>query len=62
MIFEGADWFHLSGITPALNDEMFQLSKKALQVAKQKGLTTSCDLNYRSAYGHLRMHEEKWQN
>ena len=49
MIFEGADWFHLSGITPALNEEMFQLSKKALQVAKQKGLTTSCDLNYRSA-------------
>ena len=49
MIFEGADWFHLSGITPALNDEMFQLSKKALQVAKQKGLTTSCDLNYRSS-------------
>ncbi len=46
--FEGADWFHVSGITPALNEEMFQLSKKALQVAKQKGLTTSCDLNYRS--------------
>ena len=46
--FEGADWFHISGITPALNEEMFQLSKKALQVAKQKGLTTSCDLNYRS--------------
>ena len=37
-IFEGADWFHLSGITPALNEEMFQLSKKALQVAKQKGI------------------------
>ena len=47
--FEGADWFHISGITPALNEEMFQLSKKALQVAKQKGLTTSCDLNYRSS-------------
>ena len=47
--FEGADWFHISGITPALNEGMFQLSKKALQVAKQKGITTSCDLNYRSA-------------
>ena len=48
-IFEGADWFHLSGITPALNEGMFELSKKALQVAKEKGITTSCDLNYRSA-------------
>jgi 2-dehydro-3-deoxygluconokinase len=47
-IFEGADWFHLSGITPALNEGMFELSKKALQVAKEKGITTSCDLNYRS--------------
>ena len=48
-IFEDADWFHVSGITPALNEELFLLTKKALVVAKEKGLTTSLDLNYRSA-------------
>ena len=48
-IFAGADWFHISGITPALSAEIFNLTKKALSVAKQLGLTTSCDLNYRSS-------------
>jgi 2-dehydro-3-deoxygluconokinase len=48
-IFAGADWFHISGITPALNEEMFQLTSLALAAAKQQGLTTSCDLNYRSS-------------
>lgn len=48
-IFEDADWFHISGITPALNEEIFHLTKKALASAKQLGLTTSCDLNYRSS-------------
>jgi len=48
-IFAGADWFHISGITPALSSEIFSLTKKALAVAKQLGLTTSCDLNYRSS-------------
>ena len=48
-IFAGADWFHISGITPALSPEIFSLTKKALSVAKQLGLTTSCDLNYRSS-------------
>ncbi|OCA83242.1 carbohydrate kinase [Bacillus sp. FJAT-27225] len=48
-IFEGADWFHISGITPALSDELFLVTKEALSAAKKKGLTTSCDLNYRSA-------------
>jgi 2-dehydro-3-deoxygluconokinase len=47
-IFKDADWFHVSGITPALNEELFRITKKALQVAKEKGITTSCDLNYRS--------------
>ena len=41
-IFADADWFHISGITPALNEEIFQLTKKALASAKQHGLTTSC--------------------
>lgn len=48
-IFADADWFHVSGITPALNDELFTITKKALKKAKENGLTTSCDLNYRSA-------------
>ena len=48
-IFVGADWFHISGITPALNEEIFRLTKKALSSAKQLGLITSCDLNFRSA-------------
>lgn len=48
-IFEEADWFHISGITPALSEELFHLSKRALKVAKEKGITTSCDLNYRSS-------------
>ncbi len=48
-IFSDADWFHISGITPALNKELFQITKRALTVAKEKGLTTSCDLNYRSS-------------
>lgn len=48
-IFADADWFHISGITPALNEEIFQLSKQALIQAKKLGLTTSCDLNYRSS-------------
>ena len=48
-IFADADWFHISGITPALNEELFQLTKKALAAAKQQGLTTSFDLNFRSS-------------
>ena len=48
-IFAGADWFHISGITPALSEEIFSITKKALSVAKRLGLTTSCDLNYRSS-------------
>lgn len=48
-VFDGADWFHISGITPALNDELFQITKESLKAAKEQGLRTSCDLNYRSA-------------
>lgn len=48
-IFSGANWFHVSGITPALNEELFQITKTALQKAKEMGLKTSCDLNYRRA-------------
>ena len=48
-IFQDAEWFHVSGITPALNNELFQITKRALQIAKACGVTTSCDLNYRSS-------------
>lgn len=48
-IFADARWFHISGITPAINEELFELTLSALLKAKEKGLTTSCDLNFRSA-------------
>ena len=47
-IFDGADWFHLTGITPALSDELAEICLLALQKAKEKGLTVSMDLNYRA--------------
>ena len=45
--FEGKDWFHVSGITPALSVECAKITEMALKTAKQQGLTTSFDLNYR---------------
>ena len=47
-IFEGATWFHWTGITPALSQEMAQACMDACQTAKKLGLTVSCDLNYRN--------------
>jgi 2-dehydro-3-deoxygluconokinase len=46
-IFEGAQWFHTSGITPALSDSAAQVTREALAAAKQAGLRVSYDLNYR---------------
>ena len=46
-IFEGADWFHFTGITPALNPNVAAITLAACKAAKAKGLTVSCDLNYR---------------
>jgi 2-dehydro-3-deoxygluconokinase len=46
-IFEGAEWFHFTGITPALSDGCVDICRDALKAAKAKGLTVSCDLNYR---------------
>ncbi|HTG55989.1 MAG TPA: sugar kinase, partial [Niabella sp.] len=46
-IFEGADWFHTTGITPALSDKAAALTEAALKAAKERGITTSIDLNYR---------------
>ena len=47
-IFDGADWFHFTGITPALNDEVAKICLEACKAAKEAGLTISCDLNYRN--------------
>lgn len=46
-LLEGVDWFHFTGITPALGGELAQICMDACQVAKKMGLTVSCDLNYR---------------
>ena len=46
-ILDGADWFHTTGITPALSDKAAALAEAALKAAKSKGITTSIDLNYR---------------
>ena len=47
-IFDGADWFHFTGITPALGGALPELCETACQKAKAYGLKISCDLNYRS--------------
>jgi len=46
-IFADADWFHFSGITPALGGELPKICMDACKTAKKMGLTVSCDLNYR---------------
>ena len=46
-IFEGADWFHFTGITPALCPQVAEICMEAVKAAKEMGLTVSCDLNYR---------------
>jgi len=46
-IFEGADWFHFTGITPALGKNMVEACKQACIAAKKHGVKISCDLNYR---------------
>lgn len=51
--FNDANWFHFSGITPALNKNLYNLTKKAVEEAKKKGLIVSCDLNFRSSLWDL---------
>ena len=46
-IFRGVQWFHWSGITPAISDQTAECLHKALLAAKKAGVTISCDLNYR---------------
>src|SRR5581483_2245220 len=44
---DGAGWFHVTGITPALSASAAALSLEAVRKAQSKGITVSCDLNYR---------------
>lgn len=46
-IFEGANWFHFTGITPALGDNVAAICLEACKAAQERGITVSCDLNYR---------------
>ena len=46
-IMKGADWFHWSGITPAISDKAAELTKLACEAAKRNGVTVSVDLNFR---------------
>lgn len=45
--FAGAGWFHITGITPAISASAADLALESVRAAKAKGLTVSCDLNYR---------------
>ena len=47
VIFAGATWFHFTGITPALSPDMAAITEEACKKAKEKGITVSCDLNFR---------------
>lgn len=45
--FEGVNWFHITGITPAISKTAMALSLESVQAAKARGITVSCDLNFR---------------
>ena len=46
-IFDGVEWFHFTGITPALSDGVSAITLEACKNAKEKNITISCDLNFR---------------
>ena len=45
--FKGIHWFHITGITPAISNSAMELSFESARAAKEKGITVSCDLNFR---------------
>jgi 2-dehydro-3-deoxygluconokinase len=47
-VFDGADWFHVTGITPAISRGAAEVAVEAAAAAHEMGLTVSCDLNYRA--------------
>ena len=46
-VFQDVEWFHITGITPAISESAMELSLESVKAAKAKGITVSCDLNYR---------------
>jgi 2-dehydro-3-deoxygluconokinase len=46
-VFEDASWFHWTGITPAISESAASVCKEAISIARKKGVTVSCDLNFR---------------
>ncbi len=48
-LFEGVGWFHWTGINPALSKNLSEICLEACKTAKKKGITVSCDLNYRGS-------------
>lgn len=47
LVFTGVNWFYITGITPAISRSAMELSLESAKIAKEKGITISCDLNYR---------------
>lgn len=45
--FDGVEWFHITGITPAISESAMELSVESVKEAKKRAITVSCDLNYR---------------
>lgn len=45
--FEGVGWFHITGITPAISESAMEISLESVKEAKKRGVTVSCDLNFR---------------
>ena len=46
--YDGIDWFHITGITPAISETAMQLAIEGVKEAKKRSITVSCDLNYRN--------------
>ncbi len=46
-LFEGVEWFHITGISPAISESAMHVSIESVKQAKQRGVTVSCDLNFR---------------
>src|SRR5438045_2517366 len=46
-VFDGAGWFHITGITPAISASAAELSLESVRTAREMGVTVSCDLNFR---------------
>lgn len=48
MVFDGAEWFHITGITPAISESARLLAMESVKAASKKGITISCDFNFRN--------------